>query len=71
VQTLLKEEGDKVMLEASDKMAKLESGLRDKLTKAGMQFNDIDRESVRSRLGGIAKEFPDLAPWAAKFAAVK
>jgi tripartite ATP-independent transporter DctP family solute receptor len=71
VQTILKEEGDKVMLEASDKMAKMESGLRDKLSKSGMQFNDIDREAIRSRLGGIAKEFPDLAPWAAKFAAVK
>jgi hypothetical protein len=52
-------------------MAKMESGLRDKLSKSGMQFNDIDREAIRSRLGGIAKEFPDLAPWAAKFAAVK
>ena len=71
VQTLLKEEGDRVLLEASDKMAKLESGLRDKLSKSGMQFSDIDRDSLRSRLGGIAKEFPELAPWAAKFAAVK
>jgi TRAP-type C4-dicarboxylate transport system substrate-binding protein len=71
VQTLLKVEGDRVLLEASDKMAKLESGLRDKLSKSGMQFSDIDREALRSRLGPIAKEFPELAPWAAKFAAVK
>ena len=35
------------------------------------ELTDIDREAIRSRLGGIAKEFPDLAPWAAKFAAVK
>jgi tripartite ATP-independent transporter DctP family solute receptor len=71
VQRLLKDEGDRVMLEASDRMVAMESSLRDKLSKAGMQFGDIDREAVRSRLGGIAKEFPDLAPWAARFAAVK
>ena len=71
VQKLLKDEGDRVMLEATDRMVKMESAYRTKLEKGGMQFNDIDREAMRARLGDIAKEFPDLAPWAAKFAAVK
>jgi tripartite ATP-independent transporter DctP family solute receptor len=71
VQKLLKEEGDRVMLEATDRMVKMESQYRTKLEKGGMQFNDIDREAMRARLGDLAKEFPDLAPWAAKFSAVK
>jgi tripartite ATP-independent transporter DctP family solute receptor len=71
VQKLLKEEGDRVMLEATDRMVAMEGDLRKKLESRGMQFNDIDRESIRVRLGDIAKEFPDLAPWVARFAAVK
>lgn len=71
VQKLLKEEGDRVMLEATDRMVQMESAYRTKLEKGGMQFNDIDREAMRARLGDIGKEFPDLAPWAAKFSAVK
>lgn len=71
VQKLLKEEGERAMLAATDRMVATESELRKKLESRGMQFLDIDREALRSRLGGIGKEFPDLAPWAARFAAVK
>jgi len=71
VQKLLKEEGERAMLAATDRMVATESELRRKLESRGMQFLDIDREAMRARLGGIGKEFPDLAPWAARFAAVK
>ncbi|MFM1987766.1 MAG: dicarboxylate transporter, DctP subunit [Pseudomonadota bacterium] len=71
VQKLLKEEGERAMLAATDRMVSTETELRKKLESRGMQFNDIDREAIRAKLGGIGKEFPDLAPWAAKFSAVK
>jgi tripartite ATP-independent transporter DctP family solute receptor len=71
VQKLLKDEGEAAMLAATDRMVSTESELRKKLEARGMQFNDIDRDALRTRLGDIGKEFPDLAPWAAKFSAVK
>jgi tripartite ATP-independent transporter DctP family solute receptor len=71
VQKLLKDEGEAVMLAATDRMVGMETDLRKRLEGKGMQFNDIDREALRARLGDIGKEFPDLAPWAAKFSAVK
>ncbi len=71
VQAMLKSEGERVMLQATDRMVATEAELRRKLESKGMQFNDIDREALRARLGDMGKEFPDLAPWAAKFAAVK
>ncbi len=71
VQKLLKEEGERAMLQATDRMVATEAQLRKNLESKGMKFNDIDREALRARLGDIGKEFPDLAPWAAKFAAVK
>ena len=71
VQKLLTEEGERAMLAATDRMVATEAELRRKLEGRGMQFLDIDREALRAQLGGIGKEFPDLAPWAARFSAVK
>lgn len=71
VQTLLKDEGERAMLAATDRMVATEAELRKRLEGKGMQFVDIDREALRARLGDMGKEFPDLAPWAARFAAVK
>jgi TRAP-type C4-dicarboxylate transport system substrate-binding protein len=71
VQKLLKEEGERAMLQATDRMVATEADLRKKLESRGMQFNDIDRDAMKARVADIGKEFPDLAPWAAKFSAVK
>jgi tripartite ATP-independent transporter DctP family solute receptor len=71
VQKLLKEEGERAMLQATDRMVATEGELRRKLESRGMQFNDIDRDAMKAKVADIGKEFPDLAPWAAKFSAVK
>ncbi|MET0508285.1 MAG: TRAP transporter substrate-binding protein [Burkholderiaceae bacterium] len=67
VQKLLREEGDKVMLAATDRMIGMEGQLRTKLQSAGMKINDIDRAELARRVEPIGKEFPDLVPWVAKF----
>jgi hypothetical protein len=36
-----------------------------------MMFNAIDTVAMKARVADIGKEFPDLAPWAIKFANVK
>jgi TRAP-type C4-dicarboxylate transport system substrate-binding protein len=67
VQKLLREEGDKAMLAATDRMIGMEGQLRTKLQSAGMKINDIDRAELARRVEPIGKEFPDLVPWVAKF----
>jgi tripartite ATP-independent transporter DctP family solute receptor len=71
VQKLLKEEGERTMLAATDRMVATEADLRKKLEGRGMQFVDIDRDALRARVADIGREFPDLAPWAGRFAAVR
>jgi tripartite ATP-independent transporter DctP family solute receptor len=71
VQKLLKEEGERVMLAATDTMVGTEGALRTKLEGHGMKFNAIDTVAMKARVADIGKEFPDLAPWATKFANVK
>jgi len=70
VQTLLKEEGERVMLEATDRMIGLEGELKKKLEGHGMKFNEVDRQAFAAKLEPMGKEFPDLAPWVEKFRAV-
>ena len=71
VQKLLKEEGERVMLAATDTMVGTEGALRTKLEGHGMKFNAIDTVAMKAKVADIGKEFPELAPWAAKFANVK
>jgi TRAP-type C4-dicarboxylate transport system substrate-binding protein len=70
-QLVLKEEGEKAMLDASQRVADLEGTLRKKFEGAGMTFLQPDLAPFRARLQPMLKEFPDLAPWVAKFQAVK
>ena len=71
VQKLLKEEGERVMLEATNRMTGMEAGLRKQLEGKGMKFIDVDRSAFAARLVPMGKEFPDLAPWVQKFQAVR
>lgn len=71
VQKLLKEEGERVMLAATERMIGLEGELKTQLQGQGMKFNEVDRDAFRERLKPMAKEFPDLAPWVQKFQAVQ
>lgn len=70
VQKLLRDEGERVMLEATERMIGLESELQGQLEGHGMKFNEVDRAAFRARVEPMSKEFPDLAPWIQKFQAV-
>ena len=70
VQTLLKEEGERVMLEATERMIGLEGEIQKQLASEGMKFNEVDRAAFAAKLEPMGKEFPELAPWVAKFRAV-
>jgi tripartite ATP-independent transporter DctP family solute receptor len=72
VQKLLKEEGERTMLEATDRMIGMEDQLQAKLEGHGMKFiTDIDRSAFQAKLEPMGKEFPDLAPWVEKFRSVR
>jgi tripartite ATP-independent transporter DctP family solute receptor len=70
-QKMLKEEGDKAMLAATDKMVKLESDLKAKLQGKGMTFIKVDNAAFQAKLKPMAREFPELASWVEKVQAVK
>lgn len=71
MQELLREEGEKAMHDATDRMVAMEADLRDELVAKGMQMHDIDRNAMQERLADLGKEFPDLQPWVEKFRAVQ
>lgn len=71
VQKLVKEEGERVMLEATERMIAMEGDFRKKLEAAGMKFNGVDNAAFQAKLAPMGKEFPDLAPWVEKFQSVK
>lgn len=71
VAKMLSEEGDKVMLEATDRMVAMEADLKKRLQAKGMQFVQVDTGPFRERLVPMAKEFPQLEPWVQKIQAVK
>ncbi|WP_366554456.1 TRAP transporter substrate-binding protein [Aquibaculum sediminis] len=63
VQQVLQEEGDRVMLEFSDRMADDEQTLKEALQERGMEFIEVDRSAFQARLGDMPAEFPELADW--------
>lgn len=71
VQKVLREEGDRVMLAATDRMVAMEDDLKKRLQAKGMQFVKVDTGPFRERLVPMAKEFPQLEPWVQKIQAVK
>ena len=60
-QKILTEEGDKVMLAATDRMVGLEGELKKKLEGRGMQFIKVDRAPFEAKLKPMTKDFPELA----------
>jgi tripartite ATP-independent transporter DctP family solute receptor len=71
VQKLLKEEGERVMLEATDRMVGLEGKLKASLEAKGMKFNGVDNAAFQAKVAPMAKEFPELAEWVQKFQAAR
>jgi TRAP-type C4-dicarboxylate transport system substrate-binding protein len=71
VQTILREEGNKVMLAATDRMVALEDELKKRLSGKGMQFIKVDTAPFQAKLKPMAKEFPELSGWVERIQAVK
>lgn len=71
VQKILKDEGEKVMLAATDRMVSLEGEIKKRLQAKGMQFIEVDTGPFRERLKPMVKDFPELADWVQKIQAVK
>ena len=70
-QKVLKEEGEKAMLDATDKMVKLEGEIKARLQAKGNQFIPVDRAAFQAKLAPMTKDFPELATWVTKIQAVK
>ena len=70
-QAMLKEEGEKAMLGATERMVKMEADLKTKLQGKGMTFIKVDNAAFQAKLKPMAKEFPELAAWVDKVQAVK
>ena len=71
VRTILKEEGDKAMLGATDRMVAMESDIKKRLQGKGMTFIAVDGAAFQAKLKPMAKEFPELATWVERIQAVK
>lgn len=71
VQKLLKEEGERVMLEATERMVGMEGDLKKKLEARGMKFQSVDNAAFQAKVAPMSKEFPELADWVAKFQAAR
>ena len=70
-QKILKEEGEKAMLAATDRMVRTEADLKTKLQGKGMTFIKVDNAAFQAKVKPMAKEFPELATWIEKVQAVK
>lgn len=71
VQKLLKEEGERVMLAATERMIGLEGELKKRLEGHGMKFMSVDNAAFQAKVAPMSKEFPELAPWVQKFQSVR
>ncbi len=71
VQALLKTEGEKAMLDATERMIVLEGKLRGQLEAKGMKFQAVDNAAFQAKVAPMSKEFPELADWVRKFQAVR
>jgi len=71
VQKLLKEEGERVMLAATERMIGLEGELKKRLEGHGMKFMSVDNAAFQAKVAPMGKEFPELAPWVEKFQSVR
>lgn len=67
LQAVLREEGEKAMLWATDQVIAKEDEYRKNLEEAGMTMVDVDREAFAEKVAPIAEDFPDLREWVEKF----
>ena len=68
---ILKEEGEKAMLAATDRMIQNEDKLKRDLQAKGIEFVPVNQKDWGAKLAPMIKDFPELAPWVEKIQAVK
>lgn len=68
---ILKEEGDKTMLAATERMIKAEDEMKRDLQAKGMVFVPVNQPAWSAKLAPMTKDFPELATWVQKIQAVK
>jgi tripartite ATP-independent transporter DctP family solute receptor len=71
VQKLLKDEGERAMLAATERMVGLEGELKKRLEGRGMKFLAVDNAAFQAKIEPMGKEFPELADWVKKFQSVR
>lgn len=71
LQTVLQEEGDKVMRWATDQMVAEEAQYREELENDGVTFVEPNRAAFREAVAPIKDEFPELKPWVERIQAVQ
>jgi tripartite ATP-independent transporter DctP family solute receptor len=68
---ILKEEGEKAMLAATERMIKTEDAIKRDLQAKGMEFVPVNKQEWSAKLVPMIKDFPELAPWVEKIQAIK
>lgn len=68
---ILKEEGEKAMLAATERMIKTEDAIKRDLQAKGMVFVPVNKPEWSAKLVPMIKDFPELAPWVEKIQAIK
>lgn len=68
---LLTEAGEKAMLEATERMIKMEDAYKKELQAKGMTFIAVDRDAFRAKLEPLKNDFPELAGWVERIQAIE
>jgi tripartite ATP-independent transporter DctP family solute receptor len=68
---LLTEAGEKAMLEATERMIKMEDEYKKDLQAKGMTFIAVDRDTFRAKLEPLKNDFPELADWVERIQAIE
>ena len=68
---ILKEEGEKAMLAATERMIRTENDIKRDLQGKGMEFVPVNQPAWSAKLVPMIKDFPELASWVEKIQAVK
>lgn len=70
-QQILREEGERAMLDATERMEQLEGELEEQLKAKGMEFIEVDISQWRERVQPMINDFPDIAEWVERIANVE
>ncbi|HRP95643.1 MAG TPA: TRAP transporter substrate-binding protein [Rhodocyclaceae bacterium] len=71
LQAILREEGEKAMRWGSEQTIEEIEGYKAELERRGVRFIAVDHDAFRAKLANLPQEFPKLAPWVERIAAVE